>query len=150
MPIQRHQKGKRLPKKPLLIKKLTSLFNLIALNNTTNLSNSFSWPNFFEGHHILRQESFDGYMFSVWYKLIQFSLPLNPAIHVHKMDNAAKILCPIPDVENKTSLKPILYFIASSPKLLQFSSSELISLNYSFKIRFKISLKTTNERWNFF
>ena len=98
------------------INKFTSPFNLIVLNNITNLSNSFHWLNFLEGRHILRQESFDGYIFSVWYKLIQFSLPLNPAIH--RMGNAAKILCPSPDVENKKSLNPILYFIASSPKLL--------------------------------
>ena len=61
------------------------------------------------------------------------------------MGNAAKILCPSPDVENKKSLNPISYFIASSPKLLQTSSTELISLNYSFNISFKISLKTTKE-----
>ena len=56
-----------------------------------------SWPNFLKGHHILSQESFNGYIFSVWYKLIHFSLRLNPAIH--RMRNAAKILCPSPDVE---------------------------------------------------
>ena len=39
------------------------------------------WPNFLEGHHILSQESFDGYVFSAWYKLIHFFLPLNPAMH---------------------------------------------------------------------
>ena len=70
----------------------------------------------YEGHHILRPESFDGYTFSVWHKLIQFSIPLNPAIH--RMGNAAKILCPSLDLENKKSLNPILYFIASSSKLL--------------------------------
>ena len=43
----------------------------------------------------------DSHIFSVWYKLIQFSLPLNPAIH--RMGNTAKILCPSPDVENKKS-----------------------------------------------
>ena len=68
-----------------------------------------SWPNFLEGHHILSQESFDGYIFSVWYKLIHFSLPLNPAIH--RMGNAAKILCPSPDVENKKSLNPIFILL---------------------------------------
>ena len=69
-----------------------------------------------EGHHILSEESFDGYIFSVWYKLINFSLPLNPAIH--RTGNATKILCTSPDVENKKSLNPVLYFIASSQKLL--------------------------------
>ena len=32
------------------------------------------------------------YIFSIWYKLILYSLPLNPAIH--KMGNAPNILCP--------------------------------------------------------
>ena len=65
------------------------------------------WPNFFEGHHILAQESCDGYIFSVWYKLIiQFSLLLNPA--KQRMGNSAEILCPTLDVENnKRSLNPI-------------------------------------------
>ena len=67
------------------------------------------------------------------------------------MGNAAKILCPSPEVENqKILLNPILYFTASSPKLLYSSFSELISLNYSFNIPVKISLKTTKERRNFF
>ena len=64
---------------------------------------------FFEGHHILTQESFDEYILSVWYKLIQFSLPLNPAIH--RIGNAAKILCPSSDVENKKSLNPIFILL---------------------------------------
>ena len=98
---------------------------------------------FLEGHHILSQETFDGYIFLSSYKLIDFSLLLNPAIH--RMGNATKILCLSPVVENKKSLKPILYFIASSPKLLLTSSSKLTNLNYSFNIPFKISLKTTKE-----
>ena len=61
------------------------------------------------------------------------------------MGNAEKILCPSPDVENKKSINPILYFITNSPKLLKTSSSELINLNDSFNIPFKISLKTTKE-----
>ena len=61
------------------------------------------------------------------------------------MGNAAKIMCPNPDVENMKSLNPTLCFIGSSPKLLQPSSSKLINLNYSFNIPFKISLKTTKE-----
>ena len=34
----------------------------------------------------------DSYIFSIWYKLIYFSLPLNPAIH--RMNNAPNIQCP--------------------------------------------------------
>ena len=33
----------------------------------------------------------DSYIFSILYKLIDFSLPLNPPIH--RMDNAPNILC---------------------------------------------------------
>ena len=45
------------------IKKFTSSFNLIVLNNTKSLSNFISWSNFLEGHYILSQESFDGYIY---------------------------------------------------------------------------------------
>ena len=69
-----------------------------------NKYNSTLTKPFFEGHHILTQERFDGYIFSLWFKLF-FSHALNPAIH--RMGNAARILCPSPDVENKKSLNPI-------------------------------------------
>ena len=105
------------------------------------LAQQVLWSNFLEGHNILSQENFDEYIFSVWYKLIHFSLPLNTVIH--RIGKAAKILCPSRDVKNKNSLKPILYFIASCPKLIYISSSELINLNYSFNIPFKKSQKST-------
>ena len=95
-----------------------------------------------EGHHILSQEILDGYIFLFRINLFFFFL-LNAAIL--RMGNAAKILCLSPVAENKKSLNSILYFIASSPKLLWTSSSELTNLNYSFNISFKISLKTTKE-----
>ena len=60
------------------------------------------------------KKSFDGYIFFLWYKLIHFPLPLNPAIH--RMDNAPIFY--VLDVKNKEDLTLILYFIASSPKLL--------------------------------
>ena len=53
----------------------------------------------------LKEESFDGHIFSVWYKLIQFFPPLNSVIH--RMDKSANILCPSPDAENKKSLYPV-------------------------------------------
>ena len=61
------------------------------------------------------------------------------------MDNAAKILCTSPDAENKKSLDLNLYFITSSQKLIWTLSNELINLNYTFNIPFKISLKTSQE-----
>ena len=57
-------------------------------------------------------------MFFVSYKLVQFSLPLNPAIH--RMGNAAKILRPSPDVENKKSLNPIFIYCKLSNITLVF------------------------------
>ena len=47
-----------------LIKKFTSSFNLTVLNNTKSLSNFISWSNFLKRHHILSQESFDGYIYT--------------------------------------------------------------------------------------
>ena len=65
-----------------------------------------SWLNIVEGHHILSPGVLDktfshylemlwwiaSYIFSIWYKLIYFSVPSNPAIH--RMDNAPNIVCP--------------------------------------------------------
>ena len=99
-------------------------------SNSTKYNKTFrliSCSNFLEGHHILSPEILgktftdwfkrcsDGYIFSVWYKLIHFFLPLNPAIH--RMGNAPNILCSRCK-ENKNSLTPILYSIASCLKLL--------------------------------
>ena len=52
-----------------------------------------------------------------------------------------QIFCVL-DVKNKKSLKPVLYFIASFPKLLSDLLSELINLKNAFNIPFKITLKT--------
>ena len=91
-----------------------------------------SWPHFLEEHHFLSQESFDGYMFSVWCKLIHFSLPWNPGIH--RMGNTAKILCLSPYEENKKSLNPIFIFYCKlSNNTLDFIQWT-INLNYSFNI----------------
>ena len=80
----------------------------------------------------------DSYIFSIWYKVIYFSLPLNPAYTEWSM---CQIFC-VPDVKNKNSLNPVLYFIANFPKLLWDFFSELINLKYAFNIPFKITLKT--------
>ena len=56
----------------------------------------------------------DSYIISILYKLIIFSLPLNPAIN--RIDNAAIFYAL--DVKNKKSFNPNLYFIASCPKFL--------------------------------
>ena len=108
--------GKWKTSKNSLIKEFTSPFNLIVLNNATNLSNTFHGQTSLKNTVFSVKKSFDGYIFPVWYKLIHFSFPLNTA--VHRTGNAAKILCPSLDVENNKSLNPILYFVASSPKAL--------------------------------
>ena len=56
------------------------------------------------------------------------------------MGYTPNILCP--DVQNKKSLNPISYFIASFSKLLLDFISELINLKYTFTIPFKITFKT--------
>ena len=60
--------GKKKTSKNTLIKKFTSALNLIVLNTT----------NFFS---LVGNALMDSYIFFIWYKLIYFSLSLNPAIH---------------------------------------------------------------------
>ena len=57
----------------------------------------------------------DSYIFSILYKRIHFSLPLNTATQNGWLATH-QIFC-VPDVKNKKSLNPILYFIASFQKL---------------------------------
>ena len=114
------------------------------------------WPNFLKGHHFFSLDiwsnTFSDWLempwwiaiaifwivFSIWYKLIYFSLTLNHAIH--RMGNTLNFL--IPDVKNKKSFNSVLYFIASFPKLFWDFISELINLKYTFNIPFKVTLKT--------
>ena len=111
-----------------------------------------SWQNFLEGHHILSPDIcgktfshwlemlcwIESYIFSIWYKLIYFSLPLNPAIH--RMTNAQNILCT--RCKEQEESQPHFIFYSSFPKLLWDFISELINLKYAFNISFKITLKT--------
>ena len=64
---------------------------------------------------VLKNALMDSYTFSIFYKLIHFALHLNLAIH--RIDNAPNILCPRCN-EQKKSLNPILYFMASFQNLL--------------------------------
>ena len=64
-------------------------------NNNEDYNRPFkftSWQNLIQENCVLSPETWgkaftdwfkcsDGYIFSIWYKLIHFSLPLNPAIH---------------------------------------------------------------------
>ena len=69
-------------------------------SNSTKYNKPFkfiSWSNFLEGHHILSREIW-GKAFTGWFKKCQ-------------------MLC-VPDVKNEKSLTPVLYSLASCPKLL--------------------------------
>ena len=78
------------------------------------------------------------YIFSILYKLIYFSLSLNPSIH--SMRNAPNILCPR-SKEQKES-QPYFIFYCKLAKITLDFSSKLINLKYAFNIAFKITLKT--------
>ena len=80
----------------------------------------------------------DSYIFAILYKLIDYSLPLNPAIH--RMRNTANTLCPRCK-EQKESQSYFINYCKLSKITLDFIS-ELINLKYAFNIPFKITLKT--------
>ena len=76
-------------------------------------------------------------MYSIWYKLIHFSLLLNPAIE--RMGKTPNILHPrrMEQVESQ----PHFIFYCKLSKVTLDNISELINLNYSFNLPFKVSLK---------
>ena len=79
----------------------------------------------------------DRYIFPILYKLIHFSLPLNPAID--RMGNTPNILCPRCK-EQKESLPYFVFYCKLSKITLDFII-ELINLKYAFNIPFKIAVK---------
>ena len=95
-----------------------------------------SWINLLEGHHILSPDIWGktfsnwlemlwwiaSYVFSIWYKLIYFSLPLNPAID--RMGNAPNIMCPRCKEQEKSELYFIFYCKLSkiTPRLHQWTN----------------------------
>ena len=78
------------------------------------------------------------YIYSIWYKLINFSLLLNPAIQ--RMGNTHNILHPRRMEQDESHLHFIFYCKLSKVTLNYIS--ELIKLNYSFNLPFKFSFKT--------
>ena len=72
------------------------------------------------------------------YKLIHFSLPLNPAIQ--KMSNTPNILYSRCKIQKKSHHCFISY--CKLPKITLDFISELINLNNAFNIPFKITFKT--------
>ena len=86
----------------------------------------------------LRDALMDSYIFSILYKFVHFSLPLNPTIQ--RMGNARNILC----LRCKKQKESQLYFI-SYCKLSRITLdfiSELTNLKYVFNVTSKIILKT--------
>ena len=79
------------------------------------------------------------YIFSILYKLIHFSRPLNPEIH--RMANTPNVLCPPRCKEQKES-QPYFIFYRKLSKITLDFISELINLKYDFNTPFKITLKT--------
>ena len=84
-------------------------------------------------------------IFSIWYKLIYLSLPLNPAIY--RMGNVPNILCP--RCKEKEEPQPYFIFYCKLPKITLRFFSEITSLKYAFNIPFKIILKTIIKRTSF-
>ena len=112
-------------------------------------SKFISWTNHIEGNYVLSPgiwgkvftDSFkkcsDSYIFSIWYKLIHFSLPLNSAIH--RLGNSLTTLCPRCKESDETHTH-FLFQCKLSKTTLNFIN-ELINLNYNFQSSFKICIK---------
>ena len=78
------------------------------------------------------------YINSIWYKLIHFSLLLNPAIQ--RMSNTLNILHPRCMEQDESHLYFIFYCNLSKVTLDYIC--ELINLSYPLNLPFKFSLKT--------
>ena len=79
----------------------------------------------------------DGYIFSISYKLIHFSLPLNHKLH--KMGNNPNSLFPRCK-EQEESHSHFIFHCRLSQITLDFIN-KLINLNYTSRTPFKISIK---------
>ena len=89
----------------------------------------------------LRNTLMDSYIFSILYKRIHFSLPLNPAIqYTEWAGNTPNILCP--RCKEQKESQPYFIFYCKLFKITLDIIIELINLKYVFDIFFKITLKT--------
>ena len=81
----------------------------------------------------------DSYLFSIFYKLIHFIPPLNPAIH--RMGNTPNIVSWMQTTKRISNLIYIL--LQAFQKICRLLISEIITnLKYTFNIPFRITLKT--------
>ena len=88
----------------------------------------------------------DGYIFSIWYKLIHFSLPLNPAIH--RIGNSPTTLCPRCKESDKTHPQ-FIFQCKLSQTTLNFIN-ELINRNCTFQSPFIFKMHQRHSNGKFF
>ena len=121
-------------------------------NNNDNYNRPFKfipWQNYFQENPVLSPEIWgktfngwfkecsNGYIFSLWYKLTHFSLPLNPAIH--RMGNSSTPICPRCKEYDETH-PHFLFRCKLSQTTLNFIN-KLVNLNYTLQSSFSISIK---------
>ena len=121
-------------------------------NNNDDYNRPFKfipWQNHFQENPVLSPEIWgktfndwfkecsNGYIFSLWYKLTHFSLPLNPAIH--RMGNSSTPICPRCKEYDETH-PHFLFRCKLSQTTLNFIN-KLINLNYTLQSPFRISIK---------
>ena len=125
-------------------------FTLQNNNENYNKPSKFiSWTNYIEGNPVLSPKNWgkafspwfkkclDGYIFSIWYELVHFSLPLSPAIY--RIGNTPTTLCPRCK-EGEESHRHFIFHCKLSQTTLNFIN-ELINRNYNFQSPFRICIK---------
>ena len=132
--------------------KLSNKEIYFTLQNNNNFNGPFkfiSWTNHVEENPIFTPKTWgkiftnwfkkcsDGYIFSISYKVIHFSLPLSLAIH--RMRNTHTILCPRCK-ESEESRPHSIFHCKLSQNTLNFVN-RLINQNYKFQSPFQISIK---------
>ena len=107
------------------------------------------WQNYFKGNPVLSPETWgktfndwfqkcsNGYIFSLWYKLAHFSLPLNPAIH--RMGNSSTPICP--RCKEYDEIHPHFLFRCKLSQTTLNFINEHLNLNYALQSPFRISIK---------
>ena len=137
------------------VKSLQKLSNkeiyFILQNNNENYNKPFkfiTWTNAFNEHSVITPDTWgkiftdwfkkcgDGYIFSIWYKFIHFSLSLNPALH--RMGTNPYSLCP--RCKGREESHPLSFLTVDCQITLDFIN-KLINLNHTFRTPFKISIK---------
>ena len=125
-------------------------FTLQNNNENYNKPSKFiSWTNYIEGNPVLSPKNWgktfshwfkkclDGYIFSIWYELVHFSLSLSPAIY--RIGNTPTTLCPRCK-EGEESHRHFIFHCKLSQTTLNFIN-ELINRNYNFQSPFRICIK---------